>query len=161
MAKFDCVFRTSYFYVTDEKKYEEFKRHIVVGDNTNNINFWHKRGDRIESDSIKPNTDEAIKHAFGGHTQIKGYVEDIEHYDRDLMDPSPDYDLFLQKLSEIVAPGSACIITEVGNNGLRFIGAKADIVTHKNYRRLMLRSIVRDSLFENEKILYNDSDMWF
>ena len=89
MAKFDCVFRTSYFYVTDEKKYEEFKRHIVVGDNTNNINFWHKRGDRIESDSIKPNTDEAIKHAFGGHTQIKGYVEDIEHYDRDLMDPSP------------------------------------------------------------------------
>lgn len=161
MAKFDCVFRTSYFYVTDEKKYEEFKKHIVVRDNINNINFWHKRGDRIESDSVKPNTDEAIRHAFGGYTQIKGYVEDIEHYDRDLMDPSPNYDLFLQKLSEIVAPDSACIITEVGNNGLRFIGAKADIVTHKNHRRLMLRSIVRDSLFENEKILYIDEDMWF
>lgn len=161
MAKFDCVFRTSYFYVTDEKKYGEFKRHIVVGDNTNNINFWHKRGDRIESDSIKPNTDEAIKHAFGGHTQIEGYVEDIEHYDRDLMDPSPDYDLFLQKLSEIVAPGSACIITEVGNNGLRFIGAKADIVTHKNHRRLMLNAIAKGSLLENEEILYNDDDMWF
>ena len=161
MAKFDCVFRTSYFYVTDEKKYEEFKRHIVVGDNTNNINFWHKRGDCIESDSIKSDTNEKIRHAFGGYTQIKGYVEDIEHYDRDLMDPSPDYDLFLQKLSEIVAPGSACIITEVGNNGLRFIGAKADIVTHKNHRRLMLNAIAKGSLLENEEILYNDDDMWF
>ena len=155
MAKFDCVFRTSYFYVTDEKKYEEFKKHIVVRDNINNINFWHRRGDCMESDSIKPNTDEAIRHAFGGHTQIRGYVEDIEH------DPFPGYDLFLQKLSEIVAPGSACIITEVGNNGLRFIGAKAEIVTHKNHRRLTLCDIASDSLLENEKILYNDDDMWF
>ena len=39
MAKFDCVFRTSYFYVIDEQKYEEFKKHIVVRDNINNINF--------------------------------------------------------------------------------------------------------------------------
>lgn len=77
------------------------------------------------------------------------------------MYPFPDYDLFLKKLSEIVAPGSACIITEVGNNALRFIGAKADIVTHKNYRTLELRHIVRDSLFEEEKILYIDDDMWF
>ena len=161
MAKFDCVFRTSYFYVTDEKKYEEFKRHIVVGDNTNNIIFWHKRGDCIESDSIKSDTNEKIRHAFGGYTQIKGYVEDIEHNDRDLMDPSPDYDLFLQKLSEIVAPGSACIITEVGNNGFRFIGAKADIVTHKNHRRLMLNAIAKGCLLDNEEILYNDDDMWF
>ena len=160
MAKFDCMFRTSYFYVTDEKKYEEFKKHIVVWDD-NSINFWHKRGDCMENDSIKPNTDEAIRHAFGGHVQIRGYVEDIEHYDCELMDPFPDYDLFLQKLSEIVAPGSACIITEVGNNGLRFIGAKADIVTHKNHRRLTLRDIVGDSLLENEKILYNDDDTWF
>ena len=77
------------------------------------------------------------------------------------MNPSPNYDLFLQKLSEIVAPDSACIITEVGNNGLRFIGAKADIVTHKNYRTLKLQDTVKDSLFEKEKICYNDSDMWF
>lgn len=42
MAKFDCVFRTSYFYVTDEKKYEEFKRHIVVGDNTNLPQLEHQ-----------------------------------------------------------------------------------------------------------------------
>lgn len=160
MAKYNCVFRTSYFCVTDEKAYEEFKNHIVVQDTVDDIKFWHKRGDCMESDDVKFNTDRPIKHAFGGYTQIRGY-EDIENYDSKLPYHFPDYNVFLSKLSEIVAPGSACIITEVGNNGLRFIGAKADIVTHKNYRRLELRHIVRDSLFEEEKILYIDDDMWF
>ena len=159
MAKYNCVTRSSYFYVTDEFKYEKFRQHIVVRDNDERVEFWHKVGDKLKSDSVYDGKN--MKHAFGGYTQILGYVEDIEHYDRDLMNPSPDYNLFLQKLSEIVAPGSACIITEVGNNGLRFIGAKAEIVTHKNHRRLTLRSIVRDSLLEKEKILYNDDDMWF
>lgn len=94
MAKYNCVFRTSYFCVTDEQKYEEFKKHIVVRDNMDNINFWHKRGDFMESDSVQFYTDKAIRHAFGGHTKIRGYVEDIEH------DLSPDYDLFLQKLPD-------------------------------------------------------------
>lgn len=156
MAKYDCVFRTSYFYVTDEEKYEEFKKHIVVQDIMNGINFWHKRGDLIENDDIKFDThDGRIAHAFGGYNQIKGYYDGKESC------PLPDYELFLQKLSEIVAPGSACVITEVGNNRLRFIGAKADIVTHKNYRRVNLCNIVKDSLLEKEKILYSDGDMWF
>ena len=159
MAKYNCVTRSSYFYVTDEFKYEKFRQHIVVRDGDERIEFWHKVGDKLKSDSVYDGKN--MKHAFGGYTQILGYVEDIEHYDRELMNTFPDYNLFLQKLSEIIAPGSACIITEVGNNGLRFIGAKADIVTHKNYRRLTLRDIVRDSLLENEKILYNDDDMWF
>ena len=158
MAKYNCVTRSSYFYVVDEFKYEKFKQHIVVRDNDKRIEFWHKIADKAESDEVY--TGKNMKHSFGGYTKILGYVEDIEHYDRDLMDPSPDYDLFLQKLSEIVATGSACIITEVGNNGLRFIGAKADIVTHKNHRRLMLNAIAKDSLLEKEKILYSDGDMW-
>lgn len=48
-----------------------------------------------------------------------------------------------------------------GNNGLRFLGAKVDVVTHKNYRTFTLQDIVRDSFLEEEKILYNDGDMWF
>lgn len=159
MAKYNCVTHSSYFYVVDEFEYEKFKQHIVVRDNDERIEFWHKIADKAESDEVY--TSKNMKHAFGGYTKILGYVEDIEHYDRDLMNPSPDYDLFLQKLSEIIAPDSACIITEVGNNGLRFVGAKADIVTHKNHRTLKLHNIVKDSLFEKEKILYNDSDMWF
>lgn len=160
MAKFDCVFRTSYFCVTDEQAYEEFKKHIVVRDNINDINFWHKRGDFMESDEVKFDTDRAIKHAFGGYTQIRGY-EDIENYYSKLTYQFHDYNLFLSKLSEIIAPGSACIITEAGNNGLRFIGAKADIVTHGNHRTLKLHDIVKNSLLEKEKIIYNDDNMWF
>ena len=159
MAKYNCVTRSSYFHVIDEFEYEKFKQHIVVRDSDERIEFWHKVGDKLKSDSVYDGKN--MKHAFGGYAKLLGYVENIEHYDRELMKPPLDYNLFLQKLSEIVAPGSACIITEVGNNGLRFIGAKAEIVTHKNHRRLTLRNIVKDSLLENEKILYNDSDMWF
>ena len=159
MAKYNCVTRSSYFYVVDEFEYEKFKQHIVVRDNDERIEFWHKIADKAESDEVY--TGKNMKHAFGGYTQILGYVEDIEHYDSKLFYPTPDYKLFLEKLSKIIAPNSACIITEVGNNGLRFIGAKANIVTHKNYRRITLRDIVKDSLIEKEKILYNDDDMWF
>ena len=160
MAKYNCVFRTSYFCVTDEQKYEEFKNHIDVCGSTDDIKFWHKHGDFMESDDVKFDTDEPIKHAFGGYTQIRGY-EDIENYDSKLEYKFPDYNLFLSKLSEIIAPDSACIITEVGNNALRFIGAKVDVVTHKNYRTFTLQDIVRDSILEKENILYNDDDMWF
>ena len=102
-----------------------------------------------------------MKHAFGGYTQILGYVEDIEHYDRDLMNPSPDYDLFLQKLSEIVAPDSACIITEVGNNALRYLGAEVSIVTHNNYETLVLDEIIKNRLSNKKGITYSDIEMWF
>ena len=30
MAKYNCVIRSSYFYVVDEFEYEKFKQHIVV-----------------------------------------------------------------------------------------------------------------------------------
>ena len=55
MAKYNCVFRTSYFCVTDEQKYEEFKNHIDVCGSTDDIKFWHKHGDFMESDDVKFN----------------------------------------------------------------------------------------------------------
>lgn len=160
MAKYNCVFRTSYFCVTDEKAYEEFKNHIDVRDSMDDIKFWHKHGDFMESDDVKFDTDKPIKHAFGGYTQIRGY-EGIENYDSKLPYQFPDYNVFLSKLSEIIAPNSACIITEIGNNALRFLGAKVDVVTHKNYRTFTLQDIVRDSVLEKENILCNYDDMWF
>ena len=44
MAKYNCVTRSSYFYVTDEFKYEKFRQHIVVRDSDERIEFWHKVG---------------------------------------------------------------------------------------------------------------------
>lgn len=51
--------------------------------------------------------------------------------------------------------------SRLGINAFNFIGAKADIVTHKKHRTLKLHNIVKDSLLEKENILYNDGDMWF
>ena len=52
MAKYNCVTRSSYFYVTDEFKYEKFRQHIVVRDSDERIEFWHKVGDKLKSDSV-------------------------------------------------------------------------------------------------------------
>ena len=102
-----------------------------------------------------------MKHAFGGYTQILRYVEDIEHYDSKLFYPTPDYKLFLDKLSKIIAPKSACIITEVGNNALRYLGAEVSIVTHNNYETLVLDEIIKNRLSNKKGITYSDIDMWF
>lgn len=159
MAKYNCAFRTTYFYITDEKKYEEFKKHIVVRDGAKSIVFWHKYLDDIVSDDIATNG--KTKHAFGGDTKLLGYVEDIEHYDAESMLPTPDYELFLKKLSEIIEQGSACVITEVGNNELRYLGAQVSIITHNNYETFKLEEMVKKYLLNKKDIVQHDIDMWF
>lgn len=158
MAKYNCAFRTSYFYVTDEKKYEEFKKHIVVRDGANSIKFWHKDLDNIVSDDIATNG--KTKHAFGGYTKLLGYVEDIKYYDEESMLPMPKDKLF-QKLSEIIEKGSACVITEVGNNELRYLGAQVSIITHNNYEPFKLEEMVKKYLLNKKDIVQHDIDMWF
>ena len=37
MAKYNCVTRSSYFYVIDELEYEKFRQHIVVRDTDERI----------------------------------------------------------------------------------------------------------------------------
>ena len=159
MAKYNCVTRSSYFYVTDEFKYEKFRQHIVVRDSDERIEFWHKLGDKTESDSVYAGKN--MKHAFGGYTQILGYVQYIDHYYSQLFYPTPEYMLFLDKLSKIIAPKSACIITEVGNNALRYLGEEVSIVKHNNYEILVLNEIIKNRLSNKKGITYSDIDMWF
>lgn len=45
MAKYNCVTRSSYFYVVNEFEYEKFKQHIVVRDNDERIEIFHKIAD--------------------------------------------------------------------------------------------------------------------
>ena len=159
MAKQNCVTCSSYFHVIDEFEYGKFRQHIVVRDSDERIEFWHKVGDKLKSDSVYDGKN--MKHAFGGQTQILGYVEDIEHYDSKLFYPTPDHKLFLEKLSKIIVPNSACIITEVGNNALRYLGAEVSIVTHNNYETLVLNEIIKNRLSNRKGITYSDIDMWF
>ena len=135
MANYCCTTRSSYFYVTDEDKYEELKKHI---DDDGGLDFWDKKKE-----------DGKIAHAFGGYCQITGYIDDIEAYNNGENDECPDFDFFLQKLSEIIAPGSACVIFQSGNEKLRYVDGFVDVVMHNKVKCESLESIARDVLEEN------------
>lgn len=130
MANYCGATRSSYFYVTDENKYKELMEHIITCEDS--LDCWEKKND-----------DGRIAHAFGGYTQILGYLDDPEE------DENPDYDYFLQKLSEIIAPGSACVIFQSGNEKLRYVDGFVDVVMHNKVKCESLESIARDVLKDN------------
>lgn len=137
MANYCCAVRSSYFYVTDEEKYKELMEHIITSEDF--LDCWDEKKD-----------DGRIAHAFGGYSQIIGYVDDLEAYNNGESDVGPDYGYFLQKLSEIIAPGSACVIFQAGNEKLRYVNGFVDVVMHNEVRYESLESIARDILKEND-----------
>lgn len=130
MANYCCATRSSYFYVTDEAKYKELMEHIITCEDS--LDCWEKKKD-----------DGRIAYAFGCYDQILGYLDDPEENE------APDYDYFLQKLSEIIAPGSACVIFQSGNEKLRYVDGFVDVVMHNKVKCESLESIARDTLEEN------------
>ena len=135
MANYCCATRSSYFYVTDENKYEELKKHIA---DNGDLDFWDKKKENGK-----------IAHAFGGYCQIVGYVDDLETYNNGESDECPDFDFFLKKLSEIIAQDSACVIMQAGNEKLRYVDGFVDVVMHNKVKCKSLESITRDILEEN------------
>lgn len=99
MANYCCAVRSSYFYVTDEEKYQELMEHIITCEDS--LDCWDEK-----------QKDGRIAHAFGCYSQILGYIDDPEAWEDYENDADPDYDCFLQKLSEIIADGSACAIMQ-------------------------------------------------
>ena len=136
MANYCCAVRSSYFYVTDEEKYKELMKHIITCEDS--IECWNKEKDG------------RIAHAFGCYDQILGYIDDPEAWEDYKNHVDPDYDYFLQKLSEIIAPGSACVIFQAGNEKLRYIDGFVDVVMHNEVKCESLESIARDILKEND-----------
>ena len=136
MANYCCAVRSSYFYVTDEEKYKDLMKHIITCEDS--LECWDKEKDG------------RIAHAFGCYDQILGYIDDPEAWEDYENDVDPDYDYFLQKLSEIIAPGSACIIFQSGNEKLRYVDGFVDVVMHNEVKCESLESIARDILKEND-----------
>ena len=136
MANYCCAVRSSYFYVTDEEKYKELMKHIITCEDS--IECWDKEKDG------------RIAHAFGCYDQILGYIDDPEAWEDYENHVDPDYDYFLQKLSEIIAPGSACVIFQAGNEKLRYVDGFVDVVMHNEVKCESLESIARDILKEND-----------
>lgn len=136
MANYCCAVRSSYFYVTDEEKYKELLEHIITCEDS--LDCWEKKKD-----------DGRIAHAFGCYDQILGYIDDPEAREDYENHEDPDYDYFLQKLSEIIAPDSACVIMQAGNEKLRYVDGFVDIVMYNKVKCESLESIARDTLEEN------------
>ena len=136
MANYCCAVRSSYFYVMDEEKYKELMKHIITCEDS--IECWDKEKDG------------RIAHAFGCYDQILGYIDDPKAWKDYENHVDPDYDYFLQKLSEIIAPGSACVIFQAGNEKLRYVDGFVDVVIHNEVKCESLESIARDILKEND-----------
>lgn len=136
MANYCCVTRSSYFYVTDEEKYKELMTHVI---DNGCLDFWDE-----EKENGK------IAHAFGGYCQILGCIDDLEAYNNGESEESPDYDYFLQKLSKIIAPNSACVIFQAGSEKLGYIDGFVDVVMHNKVKCESLESIARDILEKND-----------
>lgn len=106
------VVRSSYFKVVDDEAYEAFKTHIATDD----LKFQEKEDE-----------DGSILHAFGRYSDIYGYVEDYRAYMNG--EEEADYSKFMTKLSELIAEGSACVIQNVGHEGLRYISGSVTVIT--------------------------------
>lgn len=136
MANYCSVTRSSYFYVTDEEKYKELMAHIITYEDS--LKCWEEKKENGK-----------IAHAFGCYSYILGYINDVVAWENYENDEDPDYDDFLQKLSEIIAPGSACVIMQSGNDKLRYVDGFVDIVMPGKVKCESLESITYDILKEN------------
>jgi hypothetical protein len=143
MADYCGTTRSSYFYVTDEDKYEEFKKHVVAED----LEFWDEKDKNGKT-----------AHAFGGYCEIDGYVDNIDDDYED--EDYPDYDLFLKKLSELIAPGSACVIMQAGNENLRYVVGDVSVVMHGGIKNDSLESASR-RIMENAGINPDDIKLYY
>ena len=135
MANYCCTVRSSYFYVTDEEKYKDLMKHIITCEDS--IECWDKEKDG------------RIAHAFGCYDQIIGYIDDPEAWGDYENDVDPDYDYFLQKLSEIIAPGSACVIMQSGNEKLRCVDGFVDVVMSNKIVCSNLEDMARNIMKDN------------
>lgn len=115
MANYCCTVRSSYFYVNDEARYKELMEHIITSEDS--LDCWDEK-----------KSDGRIAHAFACYSPILGYIDDPEAWEDYENDVDPDYDFFLKKLSEIIAPNSACVIFQSGNEKLRYVDGLVDVV---------------------------------
>ncbi len=135
MANYCCTVRSSYFYVTDEEKYKDLMKHIITCEDS--LECWDKEKDG------------RIAHAFGCYDQILGYIDDPEAWEDYENDVDPDYDYFLQKLSEIIAPGSACVIFQAGSEKLRCVDGFVDVVMPNKIVCSNLEDMARNIMKDN------------
>ena len=119
MANYYGKTRTNYFKVNDPEAFKELLEKCAGTEDP--LKVWAKEEDGF--------------YAFGCESEVAGI--DIN---KDPDDPEYDYDAFLEALQKCVLPGDAVIITSVGWEKLRYLGADAVIITAKDIEYMSLES---------------------
>jgi len=110
MANYYGTVRTNYFSVKDEAAFHKLMDSVMAEDE---IHIF-------ESEQ----TDGSKKFGFGCYGTISGIASDPDDEDW------PDRDRFLEALQELVCENDAIIVTEIGNEKLRYVGGISTVITH-------------------------------
>lgn len=107
MANYYSTSRTNYFHVTDEDAYQKlFSKLSGYEDSVHDFS-------KVEDDG-------RVLHGFGSYSGVSYYEDE---------DSDPDFDIFLEKLQEILPEDEAFIYVESGSEKLRYIEGLAVCVT--------------------------------
>ena len=126
MANYMGFTRTNYFSVTDAEKLRDIVGRII----------WDNSGSFLEEGYGG--------YAFGCYGSIDGLRESPkEDCDSEDCDDNYNADDVYEALQEIVAPGDAIIITEVGYEKLRYLVGDAVVITRDAIEYINLRSAAK------------------
>lgn len=112
MANYCCVTRTNYFRVKDEDEFRELMSRVYGAEDS--VDVWE-----FVMHGVK-------RFAFGCYGGISG-VSNAKADEDD--DAETSYDEFIAGLQRCVAPDDAIIITEAGNEKLRYVIGQATVIT--------------------------------
>jgi len=110
MANYDAIIRTNYFSVTDEERFRAIMDCVVVGSDVDVFEETDDNGKKL--------------FGFGCYGSIYG-VADTEEDEVDL----DDLDSLFSALQEVIDPNDAIIVTEIGNEKLRYLVAVSTVIT--------------------------------
>ena len=127
MANYYGITRTNYFSVTDPIRLKDIIAKVVGAEDTV----------QLFDDEVAG----APKFGFGCFSTISGYPTDDE-------EDEYDYDAFVHDLQDVLVPGDAIVITEVGNEKLRYLYAVSQIITKDGIETVDLYDATRDKLCE-------------
>lgn len=136
MANYYGNTRTNYFRVTDEEKFKNILSKCNVSDDE--LETWER------------NVDGNKYFAFGGYGSLICY-KDSEAEDDDL--ELDDIEIIYEKLSTVVHPEDAIIITEIGNEKLRYLIGASVIITCNAVEYIDIHD---ESIKAARKLLNND-----
>lgn len=133
MANYNCATRTNYFEVKDAEALKSL------------IAKTHSGEDKI---SIFTRTDKETGktlYGFGCYSSIDGIPSPQKNEkSKELGDDLElDHELFVKELQKIVADDDAIIITEAGNEKLRYVCGDSTIITAKEVRTIDLKNAAK------------------